>query len=129
MEEISDSLVFLYPEMEEVMGPEAVLPVSHPTPVTCTVSVSEAADDAQLRPQSPLHAGILSMEPHVHRIASGTGAGTSRQPYSPHTRSQWTFTQPHRQTLPTHTASLYADHIRPRKPPVFTGERGQDFVS
>jgi hypothetical protein len=44
-------------------------------------------------------------------------------------RSQWTFTQPQTQTLPEHTTSPFSLNIKPREPPVFTGERGQDFVS
>ena len=110
------------------MGSEAVSSVSDQV-FTGPVLVSEAADDAQLRPQSYLHTGILSMEQYVDRIASGTDAGPSIQPYSPHRRRQWIYTQPHRQTLPVHTASPCVGHLSPRKPPVYTGERGQDFVS
>ena len=44
------------------MGSEAVDSISHHGVFTGSVLVSEAADDAQLRPQSSLHAGILSME-------------------------------------------------------------------
>ena len=116
-------------EMEEALGSDAVLSVSRPAVLSGPVSLSEAADDAQLRLQSPLHADILSMEQRVDRIISGTDAGPSIQPYSPHTWRQWTYTQLHIQTLPVHTASPYLGHLNPRKPPVFTGERGQDFVS
>ena len=125
----ADPEAFLVREMEEALDPDVVLSVSRSAVLSGPVSLSEAADDAQLRLQSPLHAGILSMEQHVDRIVSGTDAGPSIQPYSSHTRRQWTYTQPHRQTLPVHTASPCVGHLSPRKPPVFTGERGQDFVS
>ena len=125
----ADPEAFLVREMEEALGPDAVLSVSRPAVLSGPVSLSEAADDAQLRLQSPLHAGILSMEQHVFCIVSGTDTGPSIQLYSPHMRRQWTYTQPHIQTLPVHTASPYMGHLNPRKPPVFTGERGQDFVS
>ena len=116
-------------EMEEALGHDAVLSVSRPAVSSGPVSLSEAADDAQLWLQSPLHAGILSIEQRVDCNVSGTDAGPSIQPYSPHTWRQWTYTQPQIQTLPAHTASSYMGHLSPRKPPVFTGERGQDFVS
>jgi hypothetical protein len=51
------------------------------------------------------------------------------QQNSPTMQNQWTFAQPQAQALPDHTASPFSVHIRPREPPVFTGERGQDFVS
>ena len=88
----ADPEAFLSREMEEALGPDAVLSVSRPAVSSGPVSLSEAADDAQLRLQSPLHAGILSMEQHVDRIVSGTDAGPSIQPYSPHTRRQWIYT-------------------------------------
>ena len=126
---ISDPVAYLWQEMEEAMGSEAVDSVSYPRVCTGPILVSEAVDDAQLQPQSPLHAGISSMEQHVDCINTGTQTGTSIQQSSPVLRSQWTFTQPHIQTLPDHTASPFLVHIRPREPPVFTGERGQDFIS
>ena len=82
--------------MEEALGPFAVRSVSRPAVLSGPAFYSEAADDAQLRPQSYLHTGILSMEQYVDRIASGTDAGPSIQQYSPNTQRQWTFTQPHR---------------------------------
>ena len=62
MSHISDPVAYLWQEMEEAMGSEAVNSVSYRRVCTGPILVSEAADDAQLRPQSPLHAGISSME-------------------------------------------------------------------
>ena len=125
----SDPLAVLWDEMEDAMGSEVVSSVSDQGVFTGPVLVSEAADDAQLRPQSPLHTGILSMEQYVDRIISETQTGTSSQQSSPVSRSQWTYTQPHIQTLPEHTALPFAVRLRPREPPSFTGRRGQDFLS
>ena len=58
----ADPKAFLVREMEEVLDPDALLPVSRPAVSFGPVSRSEAADDAQLWPQPHLHAGILSME-------------------------------------------------------------------
>ena len=69
----------LWDEIEDSIGSEAVSSVSDQRVFTCPVLVSEAADDAQLRPQSPLHTGILSMEQYVDRIVSETQAGSSSQ--------------------------------------------------
>ena len=49
-------------EMEEALGPDVVLSVSCPAVLSGPMLFSKAADDAQLRLQSPLHADILSME-------------------------------------------------------------------
>ena len=90
---IADPLAFLWMEMEEAMGSAAVHSVSRSVPSTGPVTISEVADDAQLRTQPHLHADILSMEQHVDRIVSGAQAGTSTMRNSPVMRSQWTFTQ------------------------------------
>ena len=45
------------------------------------------------------------------------------------TQGQWKFTQPQTQALPAHAASLFPARSQPWEPPVFTGRRGQDFVS
>ena len=58
----ADPEAFLVREMEDAMGSEAVSSVSDQGIFTGPVLVSEAADDAQLRLQSPLHADILSMK-------------------------------------------------------------------
>ena len=58
----ADPEAFVLRGMEEALGLDAVLSVSCPAVLSGPVSLSEAADDAQLRLQSPLHAGILSIE-------------------------------------------------------------------
>ena len=69
------------------MSSEAVSSVSDQRVFTGPVLVSEAADDAQLRPQSPLYTGILSMEQYIDRIISETQAGSSSQQSLPVSRS------------------------------------------
>ena len=55
---------------------------------------------------------------------------SDRMPQNPPiTHRQWTFTQPQTPALPAHAASLFPTRLQPREPPVFTGRRGQDFVS
>ena len=71
----ADPEACLLREMEEALGPDAVRSVSRPAVLSSPAYLSKAANDAQLRPQSYLHTGILSMEQDVDRIASGTDAG------------------------------------------------------
>ena len=42
---------------------------------------------------------------------------------------QWSFSQPLSQALPNTSNNSFSVHIKPREPPVFTGEKGQDVVS
>ena len=68
----------------------------------------------------------LSARPSRPPAASGA---TPSAPPMPAT-SAWSFLQPLGQALPgQHQASPFSVHIKPREPPVFTGERGQDVVT
>ena len=42
---------------------------------------------------------------------------------------QWSFSQPLLQALPDTFNNPFSVHIKPREPPVFTGDKGQDVVS
>ena len=75
-----------------------------------------------------LHARIQTAENYLTQQSTHQkGDVTPNAPPLP--AAQWSFSQPLLQALPDTSNDPFSIHIKPREPPVFIGDKGQDVVS
>ena len=90
--------------------------------------MSIGQDDVTARLTARIQRAQEQLSAGPSRLPAASGVTPSAPPMP--TASAWSFSQPLGQALPgQHQASPFSVHIKPREPPVFTGERGQDVVT
>ena len=77
--------------------------------------------------ESTLSSRIQAAEKQLAANSGQKGDTTPSAPPLP--AGQWSFSQPLPQAMSDPSHSPFFVHIKPREPPVFTGDKGQDVVS